>query len=84
MSNSNFPCITMFHSVLFFSSSHRSLSRMILEAEAEQAKRQLEEAREVAAERQEIVKRYMKMREEQMKRDASAARQELNARVIQV
>ena len=47
-------------------------------------KKQVEEAREVAAERQEIVKRYMKMREEQMRRDACIAREELNARVIEV
>ena len=54
------------------------------EAAADRVKQQVEEARENAAERQEIVKRYMLVREEQMRREMCAARKALNARVIQV
>ena len=60
------------------------LCRVQIVAGTAKIKKQVEEAREVAAERQEIVKRYMKMREEQMRRDACIAREELNARVIEV
>ena len=58
--------------------------RAVKESGAELIRQQVQEAREAAAERQEIVHSYMKMREEQMRRDVSATRKELNARMIQV
>ena len=64
--------------------NYYALCRAQIAVRATKIKKQVEEAREVAAERQEIVKKYMKMREEQMRRDACVAREELNARVIEV